>query len=85
MYDAPEGFEVPVFKGPLRPRLSLGAHRDFTFAMAAIGALGFVWKLWALLPLVLILQLGAIWGTRQDEKWFAKVWRVVWYKRYYKA
>ena len=85
MYDAPEGFEVPVFKGLLRPRLSLGAHRDFTFAMIALGALGFVWKLWALIPLVLILQLGAIYATRQDEKWFPKVLRVVRYKRYYKA
>ena len=85
MYEVPEGFEVPVFHGPLRPRLSLGAPRDFTFAMFALGTLGVVWKLWALVPLVLILQLGAIWGTRQDEKWFAKVCRVVWYKRYYKA
>jgi type IV secretory pathway TrbD component len=84
MYDAPEGFEVPLFQGPLKPRLSLGAPRDWTFAMAALGALGLLYKLWALVPLVVLLQVGAIWGTRQDDKWFQKIPRVMRYKRYYK-
>jgi type IV secretory pathway TrbD component len=83
--DAPEGFEVPVYRGPLKPQLLWGAHRDFTLLMAGLGALGFLWKVWLLLPLVAVLQLVAAWGTRQDEKWFQKIPRVVRYKRYYKA
>lgn len=85
MHEAPDGFEVPVFQGPLRPRLSLGAHRDFTYAMAVLLALGILYKLWALLPLAIFLQLGAIWATRQDQHWCQKISRVVRYKRYYKA
>ena len=81
----PEGFEVPVYRAALKPKLSLGAHRDFTFLMFGIAALAFLWKLWPLLPLTAILQGVAIWGTRQDERWFSKVPRVIKYKRYYKA
>jgi hypothetical protein len=43
-----------------------------------------LWKLWPVLPLAVILHAVAIWGTRQDEKWFEKVWRVITTKRYYK-
>ena len=85
MYDAPEGFEVPVYRAVLKPKLSLGAHRDWTFIMLGVAALAFLYKLWPVLPLVVVLQAVAVWGTRQDEKWFEKVLRVVKYKRYYKA
>jgi type IV secretory pathway TrbD component len=84
MYDAPEGFEVPVYKGPLIPRLAAGAPRDFAFLMLGLFLLAAFWRLFAVLPLTLCLQLFAVWGTRQDEKWFQKVPRVVRYKRYYK-
>lgn len=84
MYGVPEGFEAPVFKGPLKPRLSLGAPRDFTFTMIGGFALGLLYKLWAILPLTIILEGIAIWGTYQDEKWFQKVLRAMRYKRYYK-
>ena len=85
MLDVPEGFEVPIYAGPLKPKLCLGAPRDFTYAMLGLGALAVLWKMWPLLPLVVILQVGAIWGTRQDTQWFAKILRVAKYKRYYKA
>lgn len=80
----PEGFEVPVYKGPLRPKLTAGAPTDFSLAMFGVFALGCFYKLWAVLPLAIILQVVAIWGTRQDDRWFQKVGRAVFYKRYYK-
>jgi type IV secretory pathway TrbD component len=84
MYDMPEGFEVPIYRGPLRPKLSAGAPRDFSFLMLGVCLLSLFWKLWAVVPLTGFLQLIAVWGTRMDEKWFQKVPRVVRYKRYYK-
>jgi type IV secretory pathway TrbD component len=86
MYDeVPEGFEVPVYQGPLKPKLLAGAPADFTLLMFGGFVLGIFYKLWAVLPLTVLLQGGAIWGTAQDEKWFQKILRVVNYKRYYKA
>lgn len=85
MFDAPDGFEVPVYHGTLKPKLILGAPRDWTFLASAVAALSVFWKLWPLLPLVVVLHGVAIWGTRQDEKWFEKAWRVIRTKRYYKA
>ena len=85
MLDMPDGFEVPLYRGPLKPKLLLGAHRDFTLLMCAIGALAFLWKLWPLLPFTAIMQGVAVWGTRQDARWFSKISRVIKYARYYKA
>jgi type IV secretory pathway TrbD component len=82
--DAPEGFEVPVYRAALKPKLSLGAPRDWTFLVSALFALSVLYKLWPVLPLVAILHTVAIWGTRQDEHWFEKVARVIRTKRYYK-
>jgi type IV secretory pathway TrbD component len=84
MYDVPAGFEVPVYKAPLRPKLMWGAPRDFTFGMIGLFCLGFLWKLWILLPLAVVLQLGATFCTSMDERWFQKAPRAVLYKRYYK-
>jgi type IV secretory pathway TrbD component len=84
MFDVPEGFEVPVYKGPLRERLSLGAPRDFTILMFGLFGVGFFWRLWAVLPLTGFLQLFAVGGTRLDPKWFPKISRAAFYKRYYK-
>lgn len=80
----PDGFEVPVYKGPLRPKLTAGAPSDWSLGMFGLFGLGCFYKLWAVLPLAILLQCFAVWGTRQDEKWFQKLRRVVRYKRYYK-
>lgn len=84
MYDAPEGFEVPIYRAALKPRLALGAPRDWTFGVSAVAALALLYKLWPVLPMVALLHGVAIWGTRQDEHWFEKIVRVVRTKRYYK-
>jgi type IV secretory pathway TrbD component len=83
--DTPAGFEVPVYRAALRPKLMLGAPTDFTALMLGAAGFGFLWRLWPLLPLVVILHSFAIWGTRQDAKWFEKALQVLKYKRYYKA
>lgn len=81
----PGGFEIPIYRGPLKPRLLLGIPKDFAALLLASGMLGVLWRLWALLPLVGVLYLFALWGTRQDPKWFEKAWQTIKYKRYYKA
>jgi type IV secretory pathway TrbD component len=83
--DTPEGFAVPVYHAALKPRLALGAHQDVTAGLFGLATLAFIWRLWPVLPLAAILQGIAVWGTRQDERWFQKVERVIRYKLYYKA
>ena len=83
--DLPAGFEVPVLRGPLKPRLSLGAPQTWTALMLGVVSFGFLWRVWVLLPLVAVLHGIAVRGTRQDPNWFAKAGRVVRYKRYYRA
>jgi type IV secretory pathway TrbD component len=85
VYDVPEGFEVPVYRAALKPQLALGAPRMWTILLGATGGFAVLYKLWIVLPLVVVLHAVAVWGTRQDEHWFAKVLRVIRYKRYYKA
>jgi hypothetical protein len=84
MYDMPDGFEVPAYKGPLKPKLLAGAPTDFSLLMFGGFGCGCFYRLWAVLPLTILLQLFAILGTRQDEKWFQKMLRAVEYKRFYK-
>jgi type IV secretory pathway TrbD component len=85
MYDVPDGFEVPIYQGPLLPKLTAEAPTDWTLLMFGCFGLGCFYRLWAVLPLTLILQLFAVWGTRQDAQWFTKMLRAFRYKRYYKA
>jgi type IV secretory pathway TrbD component len=83
--DKPEGFEIPIYRTPLKPALALGVPMEFTAFTMGAAILGFLWKAWALLILAMLLHVLAAWGTRKDEKWFTKILRVVRYKRYYKA
>jgi len=78
---------VPIYRAVLKAeaRLSLGAPRDFTIINVAGAAIAFLWRLWPLLPLAVVLQLGAAWATRLDPHWLAKGWRVWRYKAYYKS
>jgi len=78
------GLETPVCTPLLRPQLLLGAPQMWTFAMIVLFVIGVLKRLWPLLPLALILQGVAIWGTAQEQHWFEKAWRSIQYAKYYK-
>jgi len=80
----PPGFESPVCTATLRPQLLLGAPQFWSFAMMVLFAIGFLKRLWPLLPLAVVLQLIAVWGTAQEQHWFQKIWRASRYATYYK-
>jgi len=52
--------------------------------MMVLFAIGFLKRLWPLLPLAVVLQLIAVWGTAQEQHWFQKIWRASRYATYYK-
>lgn len=83
--ECPDGFEIPVFRATLHPKLLVGVPQDFAFVTGGLFVLAFFVKIWPLYPLTLLLHLGGVWATKQDPQWFVKVVRVAWqYARYYK-
>ncbi len=85
MFNAPDGFEVPVFRAALKAQLMLGAPRLFTILVCISAAIALMWRLWPLIPFLAIVQCFAAWGTRKDDAWFPIVLRALGYKNYYEV
>ena len=83
--EPPEGFEIPVFRAVLHPKLLLGVPQEYVLVTGGLFVLAFFAKIWVLFPVAGLLHLGGVWATKRDPQWAVKVWRVAWeYARYYK-
>ncbi len=85
MDNVPDGFDVPIYHALLRPRLLLGAPRNVTIFLVTGTGIAILWHAWPVIPLAVILQAFAAWGTRQDPDWFSIVLRCWTYKKYYEV
>jgi len=83
--DIPAGFEIPLCRAALKPKLLAGAPRDFSIVMMMLVLSAFLFKMWPLYPVVAVLQGFAVVVTSVDPHAFVKAWRVArQYAQYYK-
>lgn len=83
--EAVEGFEIPLCRAALKPKLLVGVPQDFAMVTGGLLVAAFFLKMWPLYPIGVGLHLLGVGLTRWDPQWFPKVCRAVWeYARYYK-
>lgn len=73
MTEVPEGYEVPLYVGLQRVQTLAGAPRKFAILLATLAAVAVLWHCWVALPVLALMHGLAVWGTTQDEHWFAIV------------
>jgi type IV secretory pathway TrbD component len=85
MAEQPDGFEVPLYTGLQRVQTLAGAPRKFTILLATLAGIAILWHCWVALPILALVHGIAVWGTKQDDAWFAIVWSTLRQRHFYEG